>query len=657
VTSRARRLTGVSAALMLALALPAAAAPPARPSTGQVLQLLDRVHSFARVAIAPDGRQVAWVQRVRDQRGHESLSAIYVETLPDGTPRRVTAGTGGQAYHEGSVVWAPDGRQLAFLSDAAGGHQLQVYVALASGGPARRLTHVTGQLARPRWAPDGRAIALLFTKGSAQATGALVAYKPDSGVVGERIDEQRLAVVDLRTGQLRQVSPKNLYVYEYDWSPDGRRFAAEAAVGSGTDNYWIAQLYTIDVASGETRSIWKPPLQIGNPRWSPDGRTIAVIHGLMSDQGATGGDIYAVPAGGGPARNLTPGMKATANWFVWRSSGDILMAEDVDGDRGLATLDPASGKMTSLWTGPALLSSFSVARTGTMSAAVHQSIEQPPEVEAGPIGAWQPVTHVNDRIHPLWGKGRSIRWMNDGFHVQGWLIAPREVQPGRRYPMVVSVHGGPSSANRPGWPVRWNAVLPSEGYFVFLPNPRGSYGQGEAFTRANVKDFGYGDLRDILTGVDAVVKAAPVDPARVGIMGWSYGGYMTMWAVTQTHRFKAAVAGAGVANWQSYYGENRIDQWMIPFFGASVYDDPAIYARSSPITFIRNVRTPTLVLHGDRDSEVPTPQGYEFWHALKTLGVPTELVIYRGEGHAIVKRKDQRDIEERLVAWFDHYLQ
>ena len=200
------------------------------------------------------------------------------------------------------------------------------------------------------------------------------------------------------------------------------------------------------------------------------------------------------------------------------------------------------------------------------------------------------------------------------------------------------------------------SVLSALGYFVFFPNPRGSYGQGEAFTRANVKDFGYGDLRDILAGVDAVLKSAPVDPNRLGVAGWSYGGYMTMWTVTQTNRFKAAVAGAGIANWQSYYGENSIDQWMIPYFGASVYDDPAVYAKSSPITFIKKMKTPTLVVVGERDGECPAPQSYEFWHALKTLGVPTELVVYPGEGHSFHQPDHRRDVMERTVAWFEQYL-
>jgi dipeptidyl aminopeptidase/acylaminoacyl peptidase len=205
----------------------------------------------------------------------------------------------------------------------------------------------------------------------------------------------------------------------------------------------------------------------------------------------------------------------------------------------------------------------------------------------------------------------------------------------------------------PGLPLQ---LFSEQGYFVFMPNPRGSYGQGENFTRANAHDFGHGDLDDILAGVDAVVKIYPVDDKRIGVGGWSYGGYMTMWTVTQTHRFRAAFAGAGIANWQSYYGQNGIDQWMIPYFGASVYDDPAVYAKSSPINFIKNVQTPTLVIVGDRDAECPPPQSYEFWHALKALGVKTEFVLYPGEGHGFHDPQHIRDRFDRVLRWFNENM-
>jgi dipeptidyl aminopeptidase/acylaminoacyl peptidase len=186
-----------------------------------------------------------------------------------------------------------------------------------------------------------------------------------------------------------------------------------------------------------------------------------------------------------------------------------------------------------------------------------------------------------------------------------------------------------------------------------MPNPRGSYGQGEAFTQANIKDFGYGDLRDIESGLDTLEARLPIDKAREGLTGWSYGGFMTMFAVTQTTRFHAAVAGAGISNWKSYYGENSIDQWMTPFFGASVYDDPAVYAKSSAIEYIKNVKTPTLVVVGDRDGECPAPQSYEFWHALRAQGVKTQLVVYPAEGHGFRDPAHRADVLTRALNWFD----
>ncbi|HEX9304955.1 MAG TPA: S9 family peptidase [Thermoanaerobaculia bacterium] len=649
-------LKKILAALAIAICpLPASGAR--KPSVESVLSTLQNVQEFDGTAISPDGKRVAWVRKLKDANGALKLAAVEVADLsrPAQSPRRVTGAQEGRARDERWPAWSPDSRFLAFRSDAAKVRQAQVWVAPAAGGPPRQITHATGQISDVRWSPDGRSIAFLFVEGSAQETGALIAYKPDAGVVAETIEEQRIAVVDVATGKMRQVSPANLYVYDYDWSPDGKRFAAEAAEGSGTNNYWIAQLYTVDVGSGRASSIWKPPYQIACPRWSPDASEIAVIHGIMSDEGSTGGDIWTVPAAGGTPRNRTHGMKASASALFWRSPGEILFTEYVDGDEGVAALD-LSGKIRTLWRGPAVVAKFSAAREGPASAAIRSSFSQAPEVVAGPIGAWTPSTHSNAGIRPLWGEARSLKWTSDRLGVQGWLLSPLDRDAGRRSPMVVSVHGGPSAVATPGWPSRWAAVLSSQGYFVFLPNPRGSFGQGEAFTRGNVKDFGHGDFRDIDRGVDAVLAAAPIDPKRLGICGWSYGGYMTMWAVTQTNRYRAAVAGAGIVSWQSYYGQNRIDQWLLPFFGASVYDVPDVYARSSPITFIKKAKTPTLVLHGDRDSEVPTPQGYEFWHALKTLGVPTTLVIYENEGHGITDPKHQLDRDRRLVEWFDRYL-
>jgi len=391
-------------------------------------------------------------------------------------------------------------------------------------------------------------------------------------------------------------------------------------------------------------------------RWSPDGASIAFIGGLMSDEGVVGGEIYALPAGGGEARDLTPNRKSSPNWFQWsRSSKQILFTENIAGDSAISTLDVASGSTETLWKGA---ESDSFSGDGTMSAVIRSSADRAPEVWAGPTGQWAQITHSNAAQQRAWGEMKSIHWKSGGFDVQGWLMFPQPYDPAKRYPMLVEVHGGPASVVRSSWP---RPELPlqlmsAQGYFIFMPNPRGSYGQGEQFTRANVKDFGHGDLQDILAGLDEIEKNYPVDDKRIGIGGWSYGGYMTMWTVTQTHRFRAAFAGAGIANWQSYYGENGIDQWMIPYFGASVYDDPAVYAKSSPINFIKNVETPTLIVVGDRDAECPPAQSYEFWHALKTLGVKTEFVLYPGEGHGFHDPEHIRDRLDRVVKWFDENM-
>ncbi len=384
----------------------------------------------------------------------------------------------------------------------------------------------------------------------------------------------------------------------------------------------------------------------------------------MSDFGSVGGDIFLMPATGEKPQNLTPERKASTSWLTWTKDGKIIAGEYAQGDSSVISLDPSTSKIDSLYRAEDLVStgtwgpSVSVSDDGKISAAVRRSFSAAPEIWAGPIGNWKQITQRNKGVTAAWGQAKSIRWKSDSYDVQGWLIYPANFDSSKKYPMVVEVHGGPSAAVLSAWPGSGDfaLALAASGYFVLMPNPRGSFGQGEAFTRANVRDFGYGDLRDILSGVDEALKTAPIDSNRLGITGWSYGGYMTMWAVTQTNRFKAAMAGAGIANYQSYYGENKIDQWMVPFFGKSVYDDPDVYAKSSPITFIKKAKTPTLVIVGDSDGECPTPQSYEFWHALKTLGVETQLVVYEHEGHHFAKPEHQRDRIRRTVAWFDAHL-
>ncbi len=623
-------------------------------------------HEFDQAALSPDGKKVTWVELGADEEGTATGKRdIYVaEYEGSRAPVRISAGSTGAHYDEGDLAWSPDSQQLAFLSDAAEEGHAQLYVMNMNGGDARKLTGVKGFLATPRWSPDGKTVAVLFTENATRAAGPLVAETPEMGEIKDTFFEQRLALVNVASGTLRQISPADTYIYEYDWTPDSKSIVLTAAKGNGDNNWWTAQLFVLSTTSGQMRSIYKPKLQIARPVVSPNGGSVAFIEGLMSDEDSVGGDVFLLPLSDGIPRNLSAERKTSASALAWTSGGKLIAFENVDGESGIARIDPSNGKIEDAYRAPELLTSgfwttsASLSRDGSVAAFVRSSYAEPPEIWAGAIGKWKQVTHRNAGMKPGWGEAKSLHWKSDGFAVQGWLIYPRDFDPAKKYPMVVSVHGGPSGGVQPRWPsaFEYEMALPLGGYFLFLPNPRGSFGQGEAFTRANVKDFGYGDWKDILAGVDEALRVAPIDPQRLGLTGWSYGGFMTMWGVTQTDRFRAAVAGAGIANWSSYYGENKIDQWMIPFFGKSVYDDPQVYARSAPLTFIKNVRTPTLILVGDSDGECPTPQSYEFWHALRTLGVETQLVVYEREGHLFVKPEHLRDVIHRSTAWFDNHL-
>src|ERR1700693_3969454 len=267
--------------------------------------------NFDQVAISPDGNRVAWVQASANASGElTGGSAIYVQDLrsPNSKPRRVSAGTDIQVASEDTIAWSPDSKHLAFLSDAEGDGQSNFYVVNVDGGSARKLTSLKGFLADPAWSPDEKTLAFLFTENAPRAAGPLMPMVPETGVIDQKVYEQRLTLVDLASGKVRQLSPPDMYVYQYDWSPDGKTFAAIAAHGAGDSNWYIAQLYTLNAENGGLKPVYKPSLQIAVPRWSPDGKSIAFIGGLMSDEGSIGGDIFTVSATGENARNVTPGI-------------------------------------------------------------------------------------------------------------------------------------------------------------------------------------------------------------------------------------------------------------------------------------------------------------------------------------------------------------
>jgi dipeptidyl aminopeptidase/acylaminoacyl peptidase len=478
------------------------------------------------------------------------------------------------------------------------------------------------------------------------------------GDIGSEPDEQRIAEID--GAALNFITPADLYVYEFDFLPNGE-YVGTAAPGDGDSQWWVAKLYVFEHAQARVVFAPGPREQLAAPAVSPDGKSVAFIGGWMSDFGSTGGDAFVLRLDqpGAAPRNLTDGSHLTVSAIDWRCgkglTGMTLAADTVS----ILRLDKPNAKP--IWSGQVSLSGgmgngLSCGPHGV--AAVSSSFEVPPEIVSGPLGHWHAITHENAAIAAVSFIAQSVTWRNEGFDVQGWLLHPLAGEPSAKRPMVVLVHGGPEAASVNKFlPASSNArILLEAGWDVFEPNYRGSFGQGEAFAAASIQDLGGGDWRDVLTGVDAAERTAPIDDSRVGIMGGSYGGYLAMWAITQTHRFRAAAAHAGVSDWLSLEGQAPQAGSDQVNFGGSVYDDASPYLKASPIMHMHGVSTPTLMTVGERDLECPMPQSEEFYTALQALGVPVEFHVYAEEGHHLRKAENRVDFNKRIVAWFQRWF-
>jgi len=619
------------------------------------------LHQYAAVALSADGQRIASVETVRQPYATtEEHGAVVVRSAAGEVLARLDPC--GNCRYSG-IAWSPRGLRLAFVGSVNGTATL--YGAMPdpirkSDFVASRITGIKGLLSTPRWSPDSRTVSVLATASAHKEIGATQAGAREVGEIGQTEDFQRIATVNAIGGELHFVSPDGLFVYEYGWMPDGHGFVATAAPGNGDNNWWVAKLLSVAL-DGATDVIAAPAVQMDFPRVSPDGRKVAFIGGLMSDFGSVGGDIYVIDTTSRTEHplNLTPDFKGSFTSIAWR--GKQLVASVAIGGRvGTAILDPNEKRVGDVHlqaaTYEAADGAIALDAAGTRAAFAAESFDRAPHIEYGALGGFKPITHDNDELKAV-TIASDINWKSDEFSVQGWLLAPHGVQPGMKYPMIVHIHGGPAGVVTPHF--LWDDMTAGwlrNGYFVFQPNPRGSFGQGERFTRANVRDFGGGDWRDDLAGIEAAERAAPIDDSRLGLYGRSYGGFMAMWIVTHSQRFKVAAAGAGIADWMAYYGQNGIDQWMLPYFGGSAYDDPAIYDRLSPIRSIKAVRTPVFLYVGERDVECPAEQTREFWHGLRSVGVPTSLVVYADEGHHLSKPENVADLNRRLVEWFDRYL-
>jgi dipeptidyl aminopeptidase/acylaminoacyl peptidase len=612
--------------------------------------------------ISPDGRTVAFVVSEPAEADDKKPTSRVWLARRDAPARPFTGGP----RTDKAPRWSPDGRTLAFLSDREEEKRFGIYLIDGDGGEARPLIIPAGKVQDLAWLPDGRAVAYLMDDPEPEEEKKRREAKDDPILFEARPRYARIWVVDVLSSQARQVSG-DLQVWQFAPAPDGTTFAAVAGDAPYEWSWYQARLAVIDANTGEARTVLSTPRQIANPVWSPDGRRIAVVSCTWSDRGLGGGDVLIVPVDGGPADCPTEGSRASVSCLAWPNSArGPLAAGYLEGDSAVWDLDPAAGPQLR-WSAPVGLAPrgqprFTAAHDGQTVAVVRDDPLVPPQVWRGDLAgdelAWQCLTDLHPEPPFALCRSRTLRWQGlDGTPIQGLLIEPLDYVEGNRYPLVTLVHGGPSGIwshsylNPP-----WGHLLAGRGIAVLLPNPRGSTGWGTTFAEANLGDMGGADLGDILAGVDQCVEAGIADPDRLGIGGWSYGGFITAWAITQTDRFKAAVMGAGISNWRSFHGATNIPTWDALFYQADPYELGARYDQFSPLTHVDRVRTPLLIVHGEQDPCVPVGQAYEYFRALKERRIPVELVIYPREGHAINERAHLRDLLGRYTDWFVRYL-
>ena len=635
--------------------------------------LLD-IRQVGDAQIHPGGELVAFVmgdQFVVDTK--LPRSNVWVVPAEGGEPRQYTHGP----LADTTPRWSPDGETLAFLSDRVEEGQRQVYLMPSGGGEAGRLTQVTGAIPGPRglnpmsWSPDGSKIAFLKTDPETEDEKRRREEKRDVIEFERSPKYTRLYLVDVATREVSCVSPAGLQIWEFSWAPSGRQVAVVTSDLPFEHSWYRCRLAAFPLDGGPARTLCQTGRQVAKPTWSPDGLQIAFISSAWSDRGSVAGGLFVVAAEGGEARELSAGHVASATWMEWAGDGTHLVtAAREEGGVGLADVQVDSGQRRPLWSGEVNFAETSwpqFSRDGAgRIAVVREDDSHPRDVwlasRRGDGLEWRQLTDLHLQAKELeLAAVETVHWKGaDGWEMQGLLVRPRQVPSGARPPMVTIVHGGPTSAHAHayGGGRGWPQLLAAQGMAVFLPNPRGSTGWGLDFAESNIGDMGGKDWEDIKTGVEYCVEQGLADRERLGIAGWSYGGFMTAWAITQTDTFKAAMMGAGISDWRSFHGKSYLCDWDSIYYGdADPWDPDGPFRGFSPINFVKRARTPTLILHGEEDQDVPVEQSYLFHRALTDLNVPVELVVYPREAHGPEERGHVLDIARRISEWFARHLE
>ena len=598
------------------------------------------------VRISPDGERVSLVVS-EHPKGTTRNRHVWMLNVRSRELRRFT----NSAKSEYSPRWSPDGKRLAFLSDRE--ESPQIYLMPSDGGEASRLTEGKNSVRSFEWSPDGKRIAFLAPEPKTETEEKKEKDKDDARVVDRDDRRTRLWLIDIETKKVRQLTTNPWQISEVQWTPQGDRLVVSATDHPESDQN-TNRIFSIAFDSGQMKQIEAPRGSFGGVRVSPDGKSLT--YSAARVDGPSPHDVYLQPIEGGAPRNLTgSSLDRPVSNVIGRPDGSMLAVAQTGYRSQFCVISP-DGKVAQIAAADVHPTSSFDTRGGLIAFVGESATDAPELWLSNGEGAAEKISRLNENWSqvPLI-RPEALRYKSfDGTEIEGLLLKPRGYVEGTKVPLVVLVHGGPTGVWSDSFEP-WGQLLAARGHAVFYPNIRGSTGYGHRFLEMNRGDWGGGDFKDVMAGVDFLINRGIADPNRLGIGGWSYGGYMAAWAITQTNRFKAAVSGAGMSDLATEFGTEdgpAYDEW---FYGLP-YEKPEGFAKSSPMTYVKNVRTPTLILHGENDRTDPIGQSQMLYRALKRYGVESEFVIYPREPHGLQEEKHLIDRLNRIVRWFEAHL-